>query len=95
MSYRKFTLPVCVRASVSRNGSRFQLLRAAILDLDSVMQRGTDGLDRAPAQGAGGVPEQPAVDARQVERVAAHRQAPRAVAGFELLRRQRSSKETR
>jgi len=34
------------------------------------MQRGTDGLDRSPAQWAGGVPEQPAVDARQVERVA-------------------------
>jgi hypothetical protein len=49
---------------------------------------GSNGcLDRAAAQGAGGVPEQPAVDARQVERVAAHRQAPRALAGLELLRR--------
>jgi hypothetical protein len=50
-------------------------------------------LDRAAAQGAGGVPEQPAVDARQVERVAAHRQAPRALAGLELLRRKKDRQE--
>lgn len=31
------------------------------------------------------MPEQPAVDAQQVERVAAHRQAPRALAGLKLL----------
>ena len=50
-------------------------------------------LDRAAAQGAGGVPEQPAVDARQVERVAAHRQAPRALAGLELLWRKKDRQE--
>jgi hypothetical protein len=49
------------------------------------------GLDCAPAQGAGCVSDQPAVDARHVERVAAHRQAPRGLAGFELLRWKQSS----
>jgi hypothetical protein len=43
------------------------------------------GLDRAAAQRARRVPEQPGVDARQVERVPALRQAPRRLAGLEVL----------
>jgi hypothetical protein len=57
-----------------------------------ILQR-NPGLDLAPAHGAGCVTEQPAVDARQVERVAAHRQAPRGFTGLKLLRKQ-SSVET-
>jgi hypothetical protein len=46
------------------------------------------GLDRATTQWARGVPEQPDVDARQVERVPALRQAPRRLACLEVLQNQ-------
>jgi hypothetical protein len=76
-----------------KNGVKFsngcQLSSYAYL---GILQR-NPGLDLAPAHGAGCVPEQPAVDARQVECVAAHRQAPRGFTGLELLRKQ-SSVET-
>jgi hypothetical protein len=45
------------------------------------------GLDRAAAQRARRVPEQPDVDARQVERVPTLRQPPRRLAGLEVLRK--------
>ena len=44
-----------------------------------------NGLDRAAAQRARRVAEQPGVDARQVERVPAPRQAPRRLAGLKVL----------
>lgn len=42
-------------------------------------------VDALAAHRALGLPEQPAIDARQMEHVAARRQLPRALAGLELL----------